>query len=74
MNNPIDYWYQKYLKEKQTKKDLALTWEDVRVICEMEMDLWEEVCQGNIEDSTQPYYEEVLKRFNEYKSKKNESK
>ena len=26
--NPIDYWYQKYLKEK-------LTWRDIKTICDL---------------------------------------
>lgn len=52
VSNPIDYWYQKYLKEK-------LTWEDIRKIVVISEDVFEE---GNNLMEKQ-YYEEVLKRF-----------
>lgn len=54
--NPIDYWYQKYLKEK-------LTWEDIKTICDIEVSLYPK----GVELYSQEYYEEVLKRFNELK-------
>ena len=55
---------------KYIRADLAeLTWEDIRIICTAESDLWEEVCEGKAEDSTVPYYEEVLRRYKEYKKK-----
>ena len=74
MNNPIDYWYQKYLKEKQTKKDLALTWEDIEEILIIDAELMEEAYVNKKLVLMQSHYKEILKRFNEYKSKKNESK
>lgn len=56
--NPIDYWYQKYLKEK-------LTWEDIKTICDIEVSLY----PNGVELYSQEYYEEVLKRFLEQRKK-----
>jgi len=48
------------------KKDLALSWEDVRKLCSLsfvvEVDLGREI-------SDKQHYEEVLRRFNESKNK-----
>lgn len=54
---------------EQAEKDLELTWEDIETICNIESDLWEEVCEGKREDSREPYYTAVLRRYNESKSK-----
>jgi len=65
--NAIDYWYQKYLKEK-------LTWEDVRSILNAEKDILDE-CNNNVQQvmSTYPkeedYYGEILRRFNKQRKK-----
>lgn len=62
MANPINYWYQKYLKEK-------LTWEDVAVLITI---YEQEVEAGNIsryEDEGAPALQEaseiILRQFNE---------
>ena len=60
-DNPIDYWYQKYLKEK-------LTWQDIKAIdgiidSMLTYTAWDDV---NWPDK-QKFYEEVLKRYNEAK-------
>lgn len=64
--NPIDYWYQKYLKEK-------LTAEDVQLICEIEDRLWDEETQEALDGKggNNKHYEEVLKRFNEQRNETN---
>lgn len=61
--NPIDYWYQKYLKEK-------LTAEDVQLICELYEKLWWDQVQEIFENDgcDTAFYEEVLKRFNEQRN------
>ena len=56
--NPIDYWYQKYLKEK-------LTWEDVKAICDIDMSLY----PRGIELYSKEYYEKVLQEFNAQRKK-----
>ena len=56
--NSIDYWYQKYLKEK-------LTWKDASVIVTIAMDI---IGEGEIHGE-QNIYTEVLKRFNEIRKK-----
>ena len=59
--NAIDYWYQKYLKEK-------LTWKDVKMILVL--------TRKSIADalphmqSDEELAKEVLKRFNEQREKK----
>jgi len=57
--NPINYWYQKYLKEK-------LTWEDASTIVTIAMDI---IGEGKIVGE-QNIYTEVLRRFNEQREKK----
>lgn len=54
-------------------KDLALTWEDMQLICEIEEKLWNEEFQQVLDGKSyvQNHYEEVLRRFNEQK-KRNE--
>ena len=66
MANPINYWYQKYLKEK-------LTWQDVAILITF---YEQEVEAGNIcryEDegvpSLQDASEIILRRFNEIRKK-----
>lgn len=59
MVNPIDYWYQKYLKEK-------LTWEDVKAIVTIADSMLTHTAWDAIDwPDEQKYYEEVLRRFNE---------
>ena len=58
--NPIDYWYQKYLKARQ-----ELTWEDMMTIDVFLHNVSDERCTT----STIDYYKEVLRRFNEAKGK-----
>lgn len=60
--------YKHFIKGyEKAEKDLALTWEDIRKICTLsvivEMGLGREV-------SDKKHYEEVLKRFNEYKEER----
>ena len=58
---------------EQAEKDLALTWEDMEKISDLLVScyfLWFRPKKDIMEQS---FYEEVLRRFNEYKSKKNES-
>lgn len=51
---------------RRAKKDLALTWEDVKKICSLSFVV--EVALGRkVSDET--HYAEVLRRFNEYKQK-----
>ena len=54
----------------QAEKDLALTWEDIKLICEIEDRYWNEEFDENSKRTTQEYYEEVLRRFNEQREKK----
>lgn len=63
--NPINYWYQKYLKEK-------LTWEDIADIDELITEVSNSYAVGNFDydGELETFYEEVLKRFNEYKRTK----
>lgn len=59
MENPIDYWYQKYLKEK-------LTWEDVAAIDQIILDVNNELAvDSSKEIDRKKFYEEVLQRFKE---------
>lgn len=61
--NPIDYWYQKYLKEK-------LTWEDVKAIVTIADSMLTHTAWDAIDwPDEQKYYEEVLRRFNEQRKK-----
>lgn len=64
MGNPIDYWYQKYLKEK-------LTWEDVKAIVTIADSMLTHTAWDAIDwPDEQKYYKEVLRRFNEHREKK----
>jgi len=58
--NPIDYWYQKYLKEK-------LTWEDVKILFKIADNYESELNRPKY--LTQDYCQEILNRFN-YQRKK----
>ena len=61
--NPIDYWYQKYLKEK-------LTCEDVQAIVIIADSMLTHTAWDAIDwPDEQKYYEEVLRRFNEQRKK-----
>ena len=61
--NPIDYWYQKYLREK-------LTWEDVKAIVTIADSMLTHTAWDAIDwPDEQKYYEEVLHRFNEIRKK-----
>ena len=57
----------------QAEKDLALTWKDIEEILIIDAELMEEAYVNKKLVLMQSHYEEILKRFNEYKSKKNES-
>ena len=59
--NPINYWYQKYLKEK-------LTWQDVKNIVTIADSMltctaWDDVDWPD----KQQFYEEVLRTYNKMK-------
>lgn len=58
--NPIDYWYQKYLKEK-------LAWKDIKIIFKIADNYESELNRPKY--LTQAYCEEVLKRFLEQRKK-----
>lgn len=68
--NPVDYWYQKYLKEK-------LTWKDIELIDQIMLDLSNAYATGNFEPEAvhegeelgNEFYQETLKRFNEAKGR-----
>lgn len=66
--NSIDYWYQKYLKEK-------LTWEDVKNLDHLLNDVDFENARAEFLgkeipfDGDEGFYGEVLKRFNEQRKK-----
>ena len=56
---------------EQAEQDSALTWEDVKLICEL---------YGNLNDTdcgdcmgSQKYYETLLNKFNELKQKRNDT-
>lgn len=62
--NAINYWYQKYLKEK-------LTWEDVKAIVTIADSMLTHTAWDAIDwPDEQKYYEEVLRRFNSQREKK----
>ena len=52
------------LTEKEYR-NLALTWEDIKLICEIEDRYWNEEYDEDALITYQTYYEEVLRRFNE---------
>ena len=65
MENPIDYWYQKYLVER-------LTWQDIAKIDDMLREVQNCIATSDLPTmGREDYYEEVLRRYNELK---NESK
>ena len=59
--NPIDYWYQRYLKEK-------LTWKDIEMIVRIIFDVRIEMRTFDL--TGEDYCKEVLRRFNEQREKK----
>lgn len=62
--NAINYWYQKYLKEK-------LTLEDVKAIVTIADSMLTHTAWDTIDwPDEQKYYEEVLRRFNSQREKK----
>ena len=62
MKNAVDYWYQKYLKEK-------LTWEDVRDIVVIADSMLTRTAWDDVEwPDEKVYYEEVLRKFNEQRN------
>lgn len=62
--NPIDYWYQKCLKEK-------LTWKDIEVIVKIADSMLTGTAWDAVEwPEPKKYYEEVLRRFNEKRNEK----
>ncbi len=53
---------------EQAEKDLALTWEDMKLIHEISEDFWEpKWCDDK--DKEKAGYEEVLRRFNKRRNK-----
>lgn len=76
--NPIDYWYKKYLKEKEKKysikppvpEALKLTWQDVKRIFDIHQVIFEEEVesqesgQGLIHVTEEEFYKDLTKRFN----------
>ena len=56
----------------QAEKDNELTWEDMRelYIIFAEVDTEIELCKTDIKAETIGYYDEVLKRFKEFKERK----
>ena len=56
---------------KYIRADLVeLTWQDLKLICEIEDRYWNEEFDRYTKMTTQEYYEEVLRRFNEQRKKK----
>ena len=57
---------------EQAEKDLELGWEDMRelYIIFAEVDTEIELCKTDIKAETIGYYEEVLKRFKDFKERK----
>ena len=55
-DNPINYWYQKYLAEK-------LTWQDIRTI----RIIYDHLCASTNKPAwdSKEFYEEILKRYND---------
>ena len=47
---------------EQAEKDLALTWEDVKLLCDCFMDTG---LRSNLSARSKEFYEEVLRKFNE---------
>lgn len=55
---------------KQAEKDLALTWEDVQLLDFYAMECQVEESKGRKFNSSQEFFEEVLRRFNKAKEEK----
>lgn len=58
----------------QAEKDLALSWEDIQTILNIENDIFHECCDSNIliinkYPKGEYYYGEILRRFQELKNK-----
>ena len=57
---------------QQAEKDLELTWEDIRelyiIFAEVDVEIY--LCYTDIKAETIGYYQEVLKRFKDYKEQK----
>ena len=64
-NSPLRYGF--FCGYEQAEKDLALTWKDIKLICEIEDRYWNEEWENNDPKTTQEYYQEVLRRFLESK-------
>ena len=84
MSKAEDFAYQKYPQSKkgvlydlarnsiiqgyhQAEKDLELTWKDIQLIVSIDWDLDHE--GSSCGKSTEEYYKEVLKQFNEERNK-----
>lgn len=52
---------------EQAEKDIALTWKDVRNLCDCFMDVG---LESNLPARSKEFYTEVLNRFNKSKEKK----
>ena len=63
MKNAVDYWYQKYLKEK-------LTWEDIQQILFTERQVMREV--RTMDANNEELCKEVLHRFITWKENEKE--
>ena len=71
--NPIDYWYKKYiaLKECEMIPKPELTWEDMKAIVNIADSMLTNTAWDEIDyPDERKYYDEVLRRFNEYKDGK----
>ena len=55
---------------EQAEKDLALTWEDVQLLDFYAMECQVEESNGRKFNSSQEFFEEVLRRFNKTKEEK----
>lgn len=55
---------------EQAEKDLALTWEDVQLLDFYAMECQVEESKGRKFNSSQEFFEEVLRRFNKAKEEK----
>ena len=65
--NPIDYWYQKYLKEKLTCEDIKTI---ERLINEVSSEYLDVFFVEGKRVTDEVYYSEILRRFNEQKVRK----
>ena len=67
-SGPDGFFYGKGYQ--QAKKDLALTWEDVQLLDFYAMECQVEESKGRKFNSSQEFFEEVLRRFNKAKEEK----